>query len=105
MRLLDPITFAKKVRTQTGPFYLGGVSALGLSPAPFLANERTRFTKFQRVFSDDRSPSPGILPFPLLIIQKSSPSVIFSIEETSRQSWSSSFMSTPSSPLPSPLFP
>src|SRR6266704_2296645 len=75
------------------------------SPAAFLANERTRFTKFQRVFSDDRSPSPGILPFPLLIIQKSSPSVIFSIEVASRQSWSSSFMSAARSPLPSPVLP
>src|SRR5882672_5186211 len=71
----------------------------------FLANERTRFTKFQRTFSFVRSPSPGIFPLPLLMIQKSSPSVTFSREEASRQSRSSSFMSAARSPLPSPAFP
>src|SRR5437870_9195414 len=67
--------------------YCWGLSLFGFSAAPFFAKERTRFTRFQRIFSGDRSPSPPIIfPLPLLMIKKSSPSVIFSRVEGSRQS-------------------
>src|SRR5206468_3848030 len=63
-----------RLRTQktARTIQLCGLSVFGLSAASFLANERTRFTKFQRTLSFVRSPSPGIFPLPLLMIQKSS---------------------------------
>src|SRR6266571_7276641 len=50
--------------------YCWGLSLFGFSAAPFFAKERTRLTRFQRIFSGDRSPSPPIIfPLPLLMIK------------------------------------